>query len=99
MKPYNPHPGEILLEEYLKPLKLSQYALAKATGIPQSRLTNIIKGNQGITAKTAILLAKFFENTPDQWLGLQNLHDLREAKHALGIKAEKVRSYKELKVA
>jgi len=95
----NIHPGEILLEEYLKPAGITQYKLSKATGLPQSRLSNIISGKRGITAETAILLGRFFETAPELWLNLQNLFDLREAKYALGNQAEKVLPYKLQKVA
>lgn len=72
----NIHPGEILNEEFLIPLGISAYKLAKETFIPQTRVSEIIKGNRRITADTALRLSKFFGNTPRFWLGLQNDYDL-----------------------
>jgi len=74
----NIHPGEILNEEFLIPLGISAYRLAKETFIPQTRVSEIIKGNRRITADTALRLSKFFGNTPRFWLGLQNDYDLEE---------------------
>ena len=74
----NIHPGEILEEELLLPLKITAYRLAKETGIPQTRISQIIKGNRSITADTAIRFSKFFGTTPQFWLGLQNDFDLEE---------------------
>lgn len=74
----NIHPGEILNEEFLVPLGISAYRLAKETFIPQTRVSEIIKGNRRITADTALRLSKFFGNTPRFWLGLQNDYDLEE---------------------
>jgi addiction module HigA family antidote len=68
----NIHPGEILLEEFLLPLDISAYRLAKGTGIPQTRISAIIKGNRGITAATALRLAAYFGTTAKFWLGLQD---------------------------
>jgi len=74
----NIHPGEILNEEFLVPLGISAYRLAKETFIPQTRVSEIIKGNRRITADTALRLSKFFGNSPRFWLGLQNDYDLEE---------------------
>jgi len=74
----NIHPGEILNEEFLVPLGISAYRLAKETFIPQTRVSEIIKGNRRITADTALRLSKFFSNSPRFWLGLQNDFDLEE---------------------
>jgi len=71
----NIHPGEILLEEFLIPLKISAYRLAKDIGIPQARVSEILKGNRRITADTALRLSKYFGNSAKFWLGLQNDHD------------------------
>jgi len=69
-------PGEILLEEFLGPMNISQYRLAKEIGIPQTRVSEIIKGNRRITANTALRLSKFFGNSAKFWLGLQNDYDI-----------------------
>jgi addiction module HigA family antidote len=74
----NIHPGEILLEEFLKPLKISAYRLSKDIGIPQTRISQIIKGKRRITADTALRLSIYFGTSPKFWLGLQNDYDLEE---------------------
>ena len=76
----NIHPGEILLEEFLKPLNISAYRLSKDLGIPQTRTSEIIKGHRSITADTAIRLSYYFGNSAKFWLGLQNDFDLEEEK-------------------
>ena len=72
----NIHPGEILLEEFLKPMQISAYKLAKETEIPQTRISQIIKGKRRITADTALRLSSYFGNSAKFWLGLQNDYDL-----------------------
>lgn len=74
----NIHPGEVLLEEFLKPLSVSAYRLAKEIEIPQTRISQIIKGVRRITADTALRLSLYFGNSPNFWLGLQNDYDLEE---------------------
>jgi antitoxin HigA-1 len=74
----NIHPGEILNEEFLKTLNISAYRLAKDTGIPQTRVSQIIKSNRRITADTALRLSIYFGNTAKFWLGLQDDFDLEE---------------------
>jgi addiction module HigA family antidote len=74
----NIHPGEILLEEFLIPLEISAYRLSKDIGIPQTRVSEIIKGNRRITADTALRLSKYFGNSAKFWLGLQDDFDLEE---------------------
>ena len=76
----NIHPGEILQEEFLIPLNISAYKLAKDVAIPQTRVSEIIKGNRRITADTALRLSKYFGTTPKFWLGLQDDYDLEEEK-------------------
>jgi len=76
----NIHPGEILLEEFLKPLNISAYRLSKDISIPQTRTSEIIKGNRSITADTALRLSYYFGNSAKFWLGLQNDFDLEEEK-------------------
>lgn len=68
----NISPGEILLEEFLAPLEISQYRLSKDLGIPQTRISKIIKGNRRITTDTALRLGRYFGNSPKFWLGLQD---------------------------
>ena len=73
----NIHPGEILLEEFLIPLEITAYRLAKETKISSTRISEIIKKKRSITIDTALRLAKYFGTTPDFWLGLQMEYDLR----------------------
>jgi addiction module HigA family antidote len=76
----NIHPGEILLEEFLEPLQISAYRLSKEIGIPQTRVSEIIKGNRRITADTALRLSIFFGNSAKFWLGLQDDFDIEDEK-------------------
>ena len=73
------HPGEILQEEYLKPLGMSARALAEAIGIPANRLTEIVRERRGVTADTAIRLGRYFGTDPRFWTNLQAAHDLSKA--------------------
>jgi addiction module HigA family antidote len=77
----NIHPGEILLQEFLIPMEISAYRLAKETFLPQTRISEIIKGNRRITADTALRFAKFFGTSAKFWLGLQDDFDLEEEKN------------------
>ena len=90
----NIHPGEILLEEFLKPLNISAYKLSKDIGIPQTRTSEIIKGNRSITADTALRFSYYFGNSAKFWLGLQNDYDLEEEKK---IKAKDFKRIKRIK--
>lgn len=78
------HPGEILLEEFLKPLGVSQYRLAKDTSVPPRRINEIVHGLRSITADTALRLARFFGNSERFWLNLQARYDLEVEKDRLG---------------
>lgn len=71
-------PGEILLEEFLKPLKITAYRLSKDTGMPATRVSQILKGKRRITAGTALRLSHYFGNSADFWMGIQDEFDLRE---------------------
>jgi addiction module HigA family antidote len=82
MKP--PHPGETIKEEYLVPLEMSTNALAKELGIGAARLSEIVRGRRGITADTALRLARYFGTTPELWLNLQAFYDLRMAQRKSG---------------
>ena len=75
----NIHPGEILSEEFLKPMNISAYKLSKDIGIPQTRTAAILKGVRSITADTALRLSLYFGTSPKFWLGLQDDYDLEEA--------------------
>jgi len=93
----NIHPGEILMEEFLIPLEISAYKLSKDLDIPQTRISQILKGKRRITADTALRLSRYFGNSPKFWLGLQNDYDIEEEKNTnketfLNIKRTKKRS-------
>jgi len=76
----NIHPGEILIEEFLKPMNITAYRLSKDLEIPQTRISQIIKGKRRITADTALRLSSYFGNSAKFWLGLQDDYDLEEEK-------------------
>ena len=82
------HPGEILLEEFLQPLNLSQYRLAKDISVPPRRINEIVHGKRAITADTALRLARYFETTDRFWINLQTRYDLEIEKDRLGEKLE-----------
>jgi addiction module HigA family antidote len=88
------HPGEILLEEFLKPMGLSQNRLALGIGVPARRINEIVLEKRGITADTALRLAKFFGTSAEFWLGLQAQYDLDVTAEALGERLEReVKTY------
>jgi antitoxin HigA-1 len=89
----NIHPGEILKEEFLKPLCISAYKLAKETHLDQTRISEIIHQKRRITADTALRLAKFFGNTPQFWLGLQNDYDIKEEKINKEVELKKINKF------
>lgn len=74
----NIHPGEVLKEEFLDPMKISAYKLSKETELPQTRISEIIHGRRRVTADTALRFSKYFGTTPQFWLGLQDDFDLEE---------------------
>lgn len=80
------HPGEILSEEFLKPLGLTQVALAKHLGVPVQRINELVRGKRGVTPETAWLLAGAFGTTPEFWLNLQANHDLVRARPARNVR-------------
>jgi addiction module HigA family antidote len=83
------HPGEILREEYLEPLGLTANALAGALGVPANRITMLVREARGITADTALRLARYFGTTPELWLTLQSNYDLRVAERTIGVSIRK----------
>ena len=78
------HPGEILIEEFLEPLEISQYRLAKSISVPPRRINEIVHGKRAITADTALRLARFFGTTDRFWLNLQARYDLEVQRERLG---------------
>lgn len=83
------HPGEILFEEFMKPLGVSQNGLARDLDVPVSRIAGLVKGERSVTADTALRLARFFGTSPDLWLGLQAEYDLRVARRRTGDEIER----------
>ena len=78
------HPGEVLLEDFMKPLGLSQYRVAQDIGVPALRISQIVHGKRAITADTAMRLARYFGTSPDVWLRLQARYDLEMAEREYG---------------
>lgn len=91
--PY-PHPGEILLEEFLKPMGITQYRLAKEIGVPQRRIGEIVAGSRGVTADTGLRLARFFGMSEGFWIGLQMDFEAAVAKDVLSKALEKIKPWK-----
>ncbi len=90
----NIHPGEILFEEFLKPLNITAYKLAKDIEIPQNRISEIIKGNRRITADTALRLSRYFGNSPKFWLGIQDDFDIEAEISLKGTTLKSIKLYK-----
>ena len=78
------HPGEVLLEDFMKPLGLSQYRVAQDIGVPPLRISQIVRGKRAVTADTALRLARYFDTTPGIWLRLQARYDLEVAQQKIG---------------
>jgi len=82
------HPGEVLLEDFLKPLGMSQYALAQALDVPEIRISEIVRSKRAITPDTALRLARYFGTSAEFWLGMQVSYDLELAQDRVGAKIE-----------
>jgi len=95
----NVHPGDVLLYEFLEPLKVTAYRLSKDLKIPQTRVSEILKGNRRITADTALRLSKYFGNSAKFWLGLQDDYDLEEEKQAKNDELSQIKKYADKNVA
>jgi len=89
----NPHPGEILVEEFLKPMNLSQNKLAMELRVPCHRINEIVHGRRSITADTALRLGRFFGTTPDFWMNLQQSYDLAAARESLRQELQRIRTF------
>src|SRR5207245_7522838 len=87
----NPHPGEILMEEFLRPMTLSQTALANAIGVPPRRINEIVLGKRAITADTDLRLARYFGMSEGFFLGLQTDHDLMRRRREIGDQLKSIR--------
>lgn len=83
------HPGEILLEEFMKPMDISINRLAREIMVPPGRISAIVNGKRGITADTALRLGKYFGVSPELWMGLQTDYDLRLAQRAVGAEVDR----------
>lgn len=94
-----PHPGEILLLEFLEPAGVSQYRLAEATGLTASRINDIVKGRRSITPDTAIRLGAAFKVGPELWLNLQHNYDMRLAREERGAEYDAIKPLPELEEA
>ena len=95
----NVHPGEILLHEFLEPLEISAYRLSKDLKIPQTRISEIVKGRRRITADTALRLSKYFGNTAKFWLGLQDDYDIEEGMENKENELNEIKQYTDKNVA
>lgn len=94
----NIQPGEVLEEEFLKPLGVTAYKLAKSTRIPLTRISEIIKGRRRVTADTALRLSAFFGNSPRFWLGLQNDFDLEEEEAKIQSDLKEIPQFKAINI-
>lgn len=95
----NIHPGEILLFEFLEPLEITAYRLSKDLNIPQTRISEIIKGKRRITADTALRLSKYFGNSAKFWLGIQDDYDIEEEKASKASELNEIQHYDNKNVA
>ena len=86
----NIHPGEILLEEFLEPMEISQNALARGIAVPPRRINEIVLGKRAVTADTALRLARYFGTSEQFWMGLQSDYDLEEVRKQLGRKIDAI---------
>ena len=88
------HPGEILREEFLVPLRLSPFAVARACGVPRTRIERLAREETPITADTALRLARYFGTTPAFWMGIQSQHDLERAKDDVAKELKRIAPHK-----
>ena len=95
----NIHPGEVLLHEFLGPLEISAYRLSKDLLIPQTRISQILKGNRRITADTALRLSKYFGNSAKFWLGMQDDYDIEEEKKSKEVELNEIKHFENNNVA
>lgn len=89
----NIHPGEILFHEFLESLEISAYRLSKDLNIPQTRVSQIVKGNRRITADTALRLSKYFGNSAKFWLGIQDDYDIEKEKESKELELKEIKQY------
>jgi len=89
----NIHPGEILVEDFLEPLGITPYRLAKETNIDQTRISEIIKGKRSISIDTALRFSRFFGNSPEFWINIQSHYDLEVKRKLLAEELKKIKQY------
>ena len=89
----NIHPGEILSEEFLKPMNITAYRLAKETKIDQTRISEIVKGKRSITIDTALRFSKFFGNSPEFWINIQVHYDMEEKKVLMAKELKNIKTF------
>lgn len=89
----NIHPGEVLQEEFLLPMNITVYRLAKETGLSQTRIGQIIRGERAMTAETAVKIGRFLNTGPEFWMNLQSLYDIEEASIKHGRDIESIQPY------
>ncbi|EQA36413.1 addiction module antidote protein HigA [Leptospira inadai serovar Lyme str. 10] len=92
----NVHPGEILYEEFLLPMNITAYRLAKETKLNPTRISEIIHGKRGISADTALRFSKFFGNSVEFWMGIQNEYEIRAERERISSELKEIKNYKEL---
>ncbi|EPG74771.1 HigA family addiction module antitoxin [Leptospira sp. WS58.C1] len=95
----NIHPGEILIEDFLKPMEITAYKLAQATHIDQKRISEIIHGRRSITADTALRFSRFFGNSPEFWLSIQAHYDLEIKQYELKNELKTIKKFQELQAS
>ncbi len=95
----NIHPGEILYFEFLEPLKITAYRISKDLKVPQTRISEIIKGNRRITADTALRLSKYFGNSAKFWLGIQDDYDIEAEKESKENELKEIKQFEDKNVA
>ena len=95
----NVHPGEMLFSEFLEPLEITAYRLSKDLKIPQTRISEIIKGNRRVTADTALRLSKYFGNSAKFWLGIQDDFDIEQGKETKEFELKEIKQFRTKNVA
>ena len=93
------HPGEVLREEFLRPVNLSPYAVARAVGVPRTRIERLANEQTAVTTDTALRLAQYFGTTPSFWMGMQAQYDLERAQDEMGTELRKITSVRDVKSA
>jgi addiction module HigA family antidote len=93
------HPGEVLREDFLRPMNLSPYAVARAVGVPRTRIERLVNEQTGVTADTALRLARYLGTSPAFWMGMQAQYDLERAQDEMGTELRKIISVRDVKSA